>query len=242
MLILGLGFFSLQGDAHADALDARKKSDASAHKGVIVPTAETLDKGEISFTSFELLFFDLSYGITETTQASFTSVVPLFPDMPFGGIFALKQKVVKTPRFQLSVMPNLTTFVGADGGLVGLQIMADYALDPAGKYIVSISDNNQFVFGDGELLTEGLFINTSVGFSAKLRPNLAFLLELNVPAVATNTDESADFSASDIFLASYGFRYMTGSLSGDFAFLRLLGDGMNLTPLGFPYVAVTANF
>jgi len=242
LFALGLGFFSFQSEALADALDNRKEADAAAHRGVIVPSAETLGKGDITFTSFELFFFNLSYGLSENTQASFSSVIPLIPGTPFGGVFSVKQKVMKTNRFQVSVMPHLTWAAGAEGAVIGLQVLADYALDPNGKYVISLSDNNIFALTGGDVITDGFFVNASVGLTARLRKKLALIVEANVPAVAGNTEEGAQFSASELFTANYGFRYLSKNLSGDFTFLRLLGDGGNLTPLGFPFVSFTAKF
>ena len=240
ILSIMLGLFLFHGAAFANPVEMRKNSDASAHRGILVPTAETLGQGDLSLTSIELFFFNVSYGLSDNTQLSMTSLIPLFEGQPFFGVISAKQKLLRMPNFQLSVMPNTTIFSDVGVSMVGLQILADYSLDSEGKYIISFSDNNQFVWlGNEGIVGDGFLVGASVGFSGRIKPNFALMVEATVPGYIASGDGQTDIGYADAALATYGFRYTSSSVSGDFSFLRIIGDDDNLTPLGMPFVTLT---
>ena len=135
------------GDANAEALEARKIYDPASTRGLILPSAETLNKGEFTLSSIEIFFFNVSYGITDRAMVSFTSVVPLFPETPFVGLLSLKYKLISKPRWSLSLQPNtLVLPFDSDGGMFGVQVISDIALTDDGAWVLTLAANPQIVF------------------------------------------------------------------------------------------------
>jgi len=64
-----------ESDDQASHVLGRKDRDAAVDRNILLPSAETLSKGDIAVNSYELLLLGMSVGVTDAVELSATSLV-----------------------------------------------------------------------------------------------------------------------------------------------------------------------
>ncbi len=226
----------------------RKSADASVDRNILFPSAETVNKGDLTINSYELFLLGLTYGITDDLQVSATTLLPILTDFPFVLALAGKWQFVDTGKILVSVQPNFM-FMAQDGnslGGFGAGIAADFILDDGGKYVVSVSESNLMLFGDigsGGVLTDGFAFTLAGAFSARVARIVKLLAEVSLPgALNWNTGDFEVVPEGALF--SYGVRFFGETIAVDLSFLRPLHPDMDPGNfiMGFPYLTFSARF
>jgi|GEM_PF-5344188 len=241
LVVTAISLFSLT--ALASPLEDRADADASASRGILIPTAETIGEGKLTVTDFEILFVNATYGVSDDLQVGVTTILPLFASMPTFGIFSGKLKVQESDTYQISVQPSALVLgdSGVYGGTIGVQAMADIVLDSEGSWVLSLSENNMFAWGDGELISEGFAFTLGASLQGQISSKIKLLCELFTPGVVPFEGDAELFGEAAGF--GYGVRFFGEGLSGDITFLRPLDSDMaGALLLGLPLLSVTARF
>jgi len=226
--------------AQASPLEARAAYDPVITRGLILPTAETLEKGEFTLSSIELLLFNFNYGITDKVDASVTSLLPVLPESPFLASLSTKIKMLEKDRWNLSLQPN-SLFIfdqGQAGGTAGVQVLSDFVLDAEGRYSLTGTLSTTTLLlanaGDEYYTGDGFFFYTGVAFQGLVYKKLKLMSEIIVPALF----EEGDFSVEkDFTIANAGIRVLTDNFTFDLSVIRPFFGGAFL-----PYLAVTGRF
>jgi len=241
LVVTAISMFSLT--ALAGPLEDRAEADASASRGILIPTAETIGEGNLTVTDFEILFVNATYGVTDDLQVGVTTILPLFADMPTFGIFSGKLKVQENDTYQISVQPSAMILGGSGdyGGTLGVQALADIVLDSEGSWVLSLSENNMFAWGDGEFVSEGFAFTLGASLQGQISSKIKLLCELFTPGIVPFEGDAELFGEAAGF--GYGVRFFGEGLSGDITFLRPLdSDLAGELLLGFPLLSVTSRF
>lgn len=220
------------------------------------PSAETMPKGDWSFTDYELAMFQFSYGITDDLQFSMFFSAPVFQ------VFfapSIKWRAVRTDAFRLAVMAapeawywyvheDLTIF----GGQVGL--IGDIRLDGRCTSFVSIGVNTSVehlegwdILGLGDASATVLSVRPQVGVVGTVSKHVKLLAEFTTPIIL-QLDGGQHHDT--LFAINYGIRIYGGPFGGDIAFVRPFlavenGDAkdvegvMKYAPMGIPFLTFT---
>ena len=229
--------------ATASPLEDRASADASASRGILIPTAETIGAGKLTVTDFEILFVNATYGVTDDLQLGVTTILPLFADMPTFGIFSGKAKLQETESFQVSVQPSISVMGtdGAYGGTLGVQALADFVLDDEGKWVLTLSENNMFAWGDGEFISDGFAFTIGASVQGQISTKIKLIAEVFTPGVVPFEGNAELFGEAAGF--GYGVRFFGEGLSGDITFLRPLDPSLaGDLRLGLPLLSITSRF
>ncbi|MDZ4696189.1 MAG: hypothetical protein SGI86_13670 [Deltaproteobacteria bacterium] len=225
--------------------EARRAGDAAVDRNILVPTAETLNEGDLTFNSYELLLAGLTYGITDDLQISGTTLLPVTEDFPFVLVAAAKYRLHKGPLSIFSVQPTVAIFAndGENATLLGIQALYDRILDPEGKWVLTLAGGGYGVLGStsGDIdLNDGTVLTMSAGISGRLGRIVKFIGELYLPAVYSNGD--FEFG-EEALLFNYGVRFFSHSIAVDLAFLRPIHpDADTGLVMGIPFVTFSARF
>ena len=215
---------------------------------ITTSTSQTLPKGILSFSDYEIALLQLSYGITDDLQFSVLATVPI---VQFALMPSIKWRFFHNERIHLA----LTGYVGGvilyavdgyGGYLAGLTLSMDTCMDKKCSSIFTI--NSQGGYGwDSQSISGGagaLAFNT--GFIVRLAGSLKLLIELNYAM-----SPKIDHSTLQALNLNYGLRIHGKQFAADIAFLRPLFyvDHGNVqpvgyaffkyVPLGIPYLAFT---
>ena len=238
MLTLSILF----GLANADPLNANYVNDPAATRGLILPTAQTLDKGQFTLSSIELFLVNANYGVTDNLSVQFTSLLPIFP-VGFGGHLSVRYKFLDSEKLNLAVEPSaligtgesgLTTIFG--GGLTG-----DYSIGDSGRFIITGSLSTQTLagFSSSEVdlgISDGMLGIAGIGTQLTLANNFKLMTEFMVPVAMM--DGSVEV-AQELTFINLGFRRI-GDFTWDFSIIRPWSVDQGWFVL--PYIAVTRRF
>lgn len=237
----------------------RKKDDASVDRNILFPTAETINKGDVTFNSYEVLFAGLTYGISDDMQISATTMLPIVTEIPFILLGSLKYRVLKNNNIIVSVQPNFSlfreTFNGSSGdetvtaGGFGASLLLDYLLDPAGKFVLTGGVNAQFMFGGSDesdfQVADGAIFYLYGAFSAKLGKMVKLMAELSLPGGIYWGGDGTEFEVvQQALLFNYGIRFFGKSVAVDLSFLRPIHPDVDTGSLlmGIPWLNFSARF
>lgn len=241
MLILTTLMF---GTAEANPFESNYIFDPAATRGLLLPTAQTMKKGQFTLSSIELFFFNANVGLTDNVSVSFTSLLPIFP-VPFGGLLSSRIKLVDSEQWTFSIEPSTLIATGDEalGGSFGLQLLTDYAVDPSGRFIVTGALNTLGVFGATTVspdlaVSDGALSIAGVGFQFLAADNLKLMGEFLVPVGITG--EQGVNIYPELTVANFGLRFISKMWSYDLSFIRPmeLAGGF----WGFPYFVATGRF
>lgn len=236
-------FFSLFASlASADPLESNYLNDSAATRGLLLPTAQTLKKGDLTLSLIELFFINANYGITDTISMQFTTLLPIFP-VGFGGQLTARFKLLDQEKLNLSVEPSALILSG-DGGFTtvfGGGVIADYVADDAGRFIFTGSLNTQTLAGvnsvDADVgISDGVLGIAGLGTQILLAKNFKIMGEIFVPIGFYNGEASI---AQEVTSLNLGFRRM-GEYTWDFSVIRPFN--VNEGWFILPYLTVTRRF
>ena len=231
------------GLANADPLKANYVNDPAATRGLILPTAQTLEKGQFTLSSIELFLVNANYGISDRLGIQFTSLLPIFP-VGFGGHLSVRYKFLDTDNLNLAVEPSALIATGEGGGIstiFGGGIVGDYAVGDSGRLILTGSISTQTLAGVSTAgsdfgVADGMLGIAGLGAQLTLASNFKLMTELMVPiGFYDGTVEVAE----ELSFLNLGFRRI-GDFTWDFSVVRpwSVNDGWFI----LPYVAVTRRF
>src|SRR5437016_11620339 len=83
------------------------KADANQDHAWYLPTGETVPKGAVVFTDWELLLAGLKYGAADGVELSAETLVPITTDIPLFIFVGGKLRVLKTDNVRVAVNANL---------------------------------------------------------------------------------------------------------------------------------------
>ncbi|MAA77883.1 MAG: hypothetical protein CL916_01380 [Deltaproteobacteria bacterium] len=237
-----LSFSILFGFANADPLNANYVNDPAATRGLILPTAQTLEKGQLTLSSIELVLFNVNYGINDKLSAQFTSLLPIFP-VGFGGQLSVRYKFLDSDKINLAVEPSALIGAGDSGlsTIFGGGIIGDYSVGDSGRFIITGSLSTQTLAGFDSTgsdlgISDGALGIAGLGAQLTLASNFKLMGELMVPIGFF--DGTVDVAEEVTFL-NLGFRRI-GDFTWDFSIIRPWSVDQGWFIL--PYIAVTRRF
>ena len=243
LIIVAILATSLTGLAQETPVSLRKAADASVDRNIVMPTAETLGKGEWAINSYELLGFGVSYGVADQAHVSFTTIAPITTDFPIGGILSGKFQVVETSRFLFALQPSASWFTqeGDSAGTVSLNAACDFVLDQQGRVALTLAEVSTWSYsGDGNIgLGDAALFLLSGGINGRVGKFVKLMGE--VVLIATYADGDFDF-VDEGFFFNYGIRFFGRTLAADLSFIRPVGEDTGEFLMGIPYVSFTARF
>ena len=231
----------------------RRQADPSADRNILLPSAETVEKGDLTLNSYELFLAGITYGITDSLQMSLTTLLPITTEIPLVVLGAAKIRLIKSDRFVLSLVPT-GSVISSDGqtmGSVGLGVYGDVILDDLGKWVFSFSETNIWGFGHrvddsegdavGTQYLDGILFALSLAMNYRVHEYIKVLTELILPGGVVNGDWAL---VEEGLLLGYGVRFFGRTLAVDLSFLRPLHPDVDDQGLlmGFPYLTFSARF
>jgi len=238
----------------------RQKVDASVDRNILLPSAETIGKGNFAFNSYQVAFAGFTYGMTESSQLSFSTLLPVYGEIPTVILLNAKIKVVETDRVILSVQPQgglVHKSGGGDSasiGILGAGMAVDVRLDDEARAIFSGAFFANTLFASdsvtgSELGETGLASFTlTAGFNYRIGDFVKLMTELTLPAAYVWAGGRDTFEVIEQgLLLGYGVRFFGETLAFDLTFLRpvhpdVANDFTDIFPMGYPYIAFSAKF
>ncbi len=226
--------------------EMRRASDASVDRNIILPSAETIGQGKLSFNSYELFLAGLTYGFTDNLQLSLSGLLPITEDVPLVLVFNGKYRLWHSERFILSVIPSGSIVSKDDvtAGSLGVGMAADLILDQRGHFVLHGGGNILWAWGgaddkDVEFLDGGLFM-LNTGMSYRVHKYVKLLFELTLPGGHYNGEFKL---VEEGLLLAYGVRFCSASISVDLTFIRPVHPDVDTEfVMGFPFLAFSARF
>ena len=218
---------------------ARSDMDANADHNILTPTAETMNKGELTFNSYELVLAGISYGVTDEFQLTFTTLLPLVKNMPFVGLFTGKYKVMDSGTSAFSIQPGLLfmAYEGETVGTVNFTAMFDIMLN--NDNIVTFSSAVNVPFAENDMM-DGFLMTFTAAINSKMSNHVKIIAELTMAGAYA---EGSFHMSDDVMLFNYGVRFFNKDLAAMLSFLRpIVMSGDNPFLMGYPYVTFTAKF
>ena len=231
------------GSAEANPFESNYTFDPAATRGLLLPTAQTLKKGQFTLSSVEILFFNANWGVTDNVNLSFTSLLPIMP-VGFGGFLSARIKLLDSEKWTVSLEPSTLIATGDDalGGTIGLQLITDYAVDPSGRFILTGALNTQGLYGVSDVssdiaLADGALGIAGLGMQFLAADNLKLMGEFMIPVAVTEDGVTIEPAYT---VANFGLRFISKQWAYDLSFIRPmeLSGGF----WGFPYFVATGRF
>ncbi len=232
-------------DARASGADARKQADAAVDRNILLPSAETISAGQLTFNDYEIFLVGLTYGITDDLQVSATTLLPIVSDIPFVALVSAKYRLIAMDNMLLSIQPtlNLAHSSGETGGTFGFQLLYDYIVDDAGDLTLSagLSANWLFVAGTFDEVSDGAGLLLGGAVTWRVAEIVKLMGELVLPgAIGGGEFELVE----QALLFNYGVRFFGERIAVDLTFLRPIHPDVDVGPLlmGIPYLTFSARF
>jgi hypothetical protein len=234
-------------------MKVRQANDASVDRNILMSGAETIGKGNFSFNSYQLVLAGFTYGMTESSQITLTTLMPIISEFPFLALVNGKFKVLENDRLILSLQPEFTIlhYEGFTIGSVGAGVIMDVRVDDHAKAIFTTSLLTHFAFGEGfkeDGFADAASFILSVGFSYQVSSMVKLKSELIFPSGYVWAGSANSFELyEEAILFNYGVRFYGKSLAVDLAFLLPVhpeaGKSIrDVLPMGYPYLTFSAKF
>lgn len=228
--------------ALATPFDSNYTFDSAATRGLLLPTAQTLKKGDFTLSSIELILVNANYGITDNFSLQFTTLLPVFP-VGFGGQLSGRIKLLESEKFIVSLEPSALIGSG-DSGLsttFGGGIISDYSIGDGGRFLITGSLNTQTLSGfsaTGEDfgINDGVLGIAGLGAQILLAKNFKLMGEFLIPLGYSQGEFAV---AQEVTLLNFGVRRM-GEYTWDLSIVRPLSVSEGWFIL--PYLSVTRRF
>ncbi len=229
----------------ASPAEMRRSADASVDRNILMPSAETISEGDVTFNSYELLLAGVTYGATDDIAISLTALLPITSDFPVFASLSGKVRLYAGSNDILSLQQNLMSF-GVDGesaGIIGAHLLYDHIFDDSGRYTLTLAMSTLGVLGatGGDVdLADGAVLGFSGAFSAHVGSFVKLMGELYLPgAITPDTTELVQ----EALLFNYGVRFFSSSIAVDLTFLRPIHpDADSAFVMGVPFVTFSARF
>lgn len=100
------------------ALDLRDRRYADAHvdRVLVMPTAETHPQGTFYVSSYEIIFLQAGYAVSDRTQISLTSMPPIPREKILPLDLSLKTVLVRAPEFRVAALGSVSGIAGLEEG------------------------------------------------------------------------------------------------------------------------------
>jgi hypothetical protein len=242
-------------------MESRQKQDASVDRNILVPSAETIGKGKYAFNSYELAFAGFTYGMTDSSQLSVSTLLPIVSEFPTIMLANVKIKVAESDRMILSVQPQGGFMHKAGGGdsatigILGGGIIADVRLDDEARAILSGAFFSNALFASSSLVDKEVSSNAGMAtftltasFNYRVGKNIKLMTELTLPAAYVWAGGRDEFEVLEqALLLGYGIRFFGEDLGVDLSFLRpihpdVANEFTDYFPMGYPYLAFSGRF
>jgi len=104
--------------AATGAFDLRDRRYADAHvdRVILLPTAETHPQGTFYLSSYEIIFLQAGYAISDRTQVTLTSMPPLPKEKILPLDLTLKTVLVRAPEFRIAAFSSVSGIAGIEEG------------------------------------------------------------------------------------------------------------------------------
>lgn len=226
--------------------ELRRSGDGSVDRNILMPSAETIKAGDVTFNSYELLLAGLTYGVTDNLAITGTALLPITKDMPWFFALSAKYRIYRGANDIFSLQPNFI-YLGVDDesvALVGAQALYDHVFDAEGRFTLTLAMSAMGVLGatEGDVdLSDGALLGFSGAFSCRVGKIVKLLGELYLPGAITR--EGTEL-VQEALLFNYGLRFFSHSIAVDLTFLRPIHPDADTGPLlmGAPFVAFSARF
>jgi hypothetical protein len=209
--------------------------DAHADRVVILPTAYTHPEGTLYMSSLEIIFLQIGYAVSDSTQITLTGVPPVGdgPDKVMLFDLSLKNAFVRDGPFRVAG-------IGSISGLFGLE-EGNFVVGRAGavaQVCFEASCESSATIGGSMLLAgPATFLLSGVGAVWRIADWAALLLE--VDTLVPLGGEVGEFSGVAV-MPGFRFPYRTWAL--DLGFARGLDTEEEPEPSVIPFVAFTYRF
>ena len=100
----------------ASYLRDRRYADAHVDRVVLLPTAETHPQGTFYLSSYEIIFLQAGYAISDRTQVTLTSMPPLPREQIVPVDLSLKTVLVRAPEFRIAALGSVSGIAGLEQG------------------------------------------------------------------------------------------------------------------------------
>lgn len=231
--------------ARTSSAELRRDGDASVDRNILMPSAETINAGDVTFNSYELVFAGVTYGATDDIAVSGTVLLPIIKDFPRFASLTGKFRLYAASNDIFSLQPNVMYF-GVDGesaAILGVHALYDHIFDDQGRYTLSFAVGAMGVLGatsSGVDLTDGAVLSFSSAFSAHVGSFVKLMAELYLPG--SITPHATDLVA-EATLLNYGVRFFSSTIAVDLTFLRPIHpDAATPFLMGIPFVTFSARF
>ena len=193
------------------------RADANQDHAWYLPTGETVPKGDVVFTDWELLLAGLKYGAADNLEISAETLVPITSDIPLLILLGAKVRVIKTSNTRVALNANLlytsensdSFSLGAVGGVASL------CLDASCHSL--LSGGLQLMFGLNTRDSSGAFVFVpNASLIGRLGKHVKALVEVDGAGYHANGDTQLARGA----LLFYGFRFYSSEIAGDIGFAR----------------------
>jgi hypothetical protein len=251
---LAVGLLVMLASAHVHAqetgaqtpVEMRKASDAAIDRNILLPSAETISAGDLTFNDYELVLAGFSYGITDDMQLSLTTLLPITTDIPFVLLGSFKWRLVTTGNLVFSTQPavGFITQSGDSVGSISLGFLLDLVLDPEGKFVLSFSEITYWGFGSMSDESFDMADNVAFALSAGANFRVHQYVKLLTEFIITGGVIDGEFHLFDeVVFFNYGVRFCSQTISVDLTFLRPIVEGVSDSlVMGIPYVTFSARF
>jgi hypothetical protein len=225
-------------------------ADPNIDRGFILPTAMTQPAGSVTYNNYELLLHGVTYGISDTVQATVTVLPPIVSGMPFLGGAAIKGRVSPAPMVHLaaqgmvwflndsSVQTDSGTTTSASAFSLGVGGYASFCLRQDCASLFNTSVNYQYAAPSTGSGAAHLVV---YGGSLVVRASDHVKLLAEITSAAGRNDYGS-FENVPGFLASYGLRFHSTSIAADVGFIKPIvtsNHGDDPFVLGLPFVNVS---
>jgi hypothetical protein len=218
-------------------------SDPNIDRGLLQPTAMTQPSGSLTYNNYELLLHGLTYGVTDNLQISLTVLSPITRDIPFIGIAALKWRFEAADRLHVALQGSLLygqTFSTSDPESVfslGAGAYASVCLRQDCSSLLTATLNYQLGWSDHGIGDAQHILLYGGSVIHRVSEHVKLLAEITSAAAQAGSSSVQNIPG---FLLTYGVRFFTGSLAGDIAFVKPVGDtGDDGLLLGIPFVNIS---
>jgi hypothetical protein len=94
----------------------RRYADAHVDRVVLLPTAETHPQGTFYLSSYEIIFLQAGYAMSDRTQITLTSMPPLPREQIVPLDLSLKTVLVRAPEFRVAAIGSVSGIAGLEQG------------------------------------------------------------------------------------------------------------------------------